>query len=125
VSLTIKGDPNERRSKLPDMGDDVLLKPPALVRRATKAERERAQFLLDQFEVDGDLQVIFDALRRFARDGTFADTTDMRPQMARNMARRMKCTYEVKVAELAEYFNVPDATCANWLRKSLSKRDAE
>lgn len=118
MSLTIKGEPNEKRSKHPDFGEDPNRKPLKLVRRASLDERQRAQFLLDQFEVDCDLQMILDALKRFAREGTFAHTDDQRPMFARSMARCMKgARFDDKVQAVVENFRVSEATAARWLRK--------
>jgi hypothetical protein len=104
-----------------------IKKPPKTARRASKAERQRAQDVIDTFRVDNDLEPLYQALKHFAKEGTFAQTVDYRPQAARSIARMMKgAAFDEKVQVVVEHFNVSESTAARWLRKpALSNRDAD
>lgn len=130
MSVIVKGDPKtgKRVVKLPDGEEPRLMTaPPKTGRLASLAERERAQDLVDQFEIDLDPEVLVRALRHFAAEGTFAETVDMRPATARTMARWMKtATFDEKVQAVVEHFHVSEPTAARWLRKpQVSPRDTD
>lgn len=92
--------------------------PPKVGRLASMDERQRAQDLLDTFKVDGDPEPMFQALRRFALTGTFADTDDHRPLYARALVRHMKgATFDEKVQAIVDEMRVSESTAARLLRQ--------
>ena len=91
--------------------------PPKTGRRASQAERDMARALVESYEFNGDPDELYQALKRFARDGTLAQTVDVRPMVAKAIAKYAGPTFEDKVHAVMDEFHVSEATAARMIRK--------
>jgi hypothetical protein len=97
-------------------------------RRANADEREAAQMFADAYrrgEVDGEF--LCSVLEAFAREGTMRSTMDLRPIIAKAIARELGdgATFAAKQRAVMDHFHVSEATAARLLRGGLSKRGTD
>lgn len=116
MGLTVKGDP--KTASKPRRVLKASDAPPKVGRLASMDERQRAQDLLDTFDIENDVDDLLRALRRFAMTGTFADTEDHRPAYARAIVRHMKdATFDERVQAVVDEMRVSESTAARLLRR--------